>query len=104
VACALMLPAALQFNRPNCEAEMSDLARIVWPRDAFPSATAAADALVARIGELCQAVGVPRRLRDINVSREQLPVIVESAHGNSLDGNPITVADDQLHAVLERMW
>ena len=102
-ACAVVLPAALRFNRPNCERELADLARIVWD-EAFPSATVAADAFVARIEELCRAVDIPARLRDIKVSREQLPAIVASSHGNSLDGNPVTVSDDQLLAVLERMW
>jgi alcohol dehydrogenase class IV len=102
-ACALMLPAALRTNRPHCVSELSELAHSVWNEN-WPSASAAADALVARIDELCVAVGVPRRLRDVNVPRELLPALVASSHGNSLDGNPVPISDDELHAILERMW
>ena len=89
LACAIMLPAALATNRPHCEAELAELARGVW-NEHWPSDTAAADAFVSRIDDLCRAVGVPRRLRDIDVTREQIPALVSSSHGNSLDGNPVS--------------
>jgi alcohol dehydrogenase class IV len=103
VACALMLPAALKINRPHCERAMAELARRVWD-DSWSSDSAAADALVERVDELCRAVKVPRRLRDVDVSREQIPALVQASHGNSLDGNPVPISDEQLHSILERMW
>ncbi|HVU85724.1 MAG TPA: iron-containing alcohol dehydrogenase [Pirellulales bacterium] len=103
LACAVMLPAALVTNRPHCEHAMAELARLVW-NDSWSNDAAAADALVARIEELCRAVNVPRRLRDIDVQREQIPALVRASHGNSLDGNPVTISDEQLQAILERMW
>ncbi|MBI2825349.1 MAG: iron-containing alcohol dehydrogenase [Planctomycetia bacterium] len=103
LACAVMLPIALRTNLPACTSELAELARAVWD-DHWPSATAAADALVARIDELCRAVGVPQRLRDLGVAREQIPALVAGAHGNSLDGNPITLGDDQLNDILQGCW
>ncbi len=82
---------------------MAELARIVWG-ESWASDAAAADALVSRIDDLCRAVGVPRRLREIDVSREQIPALVQASHGNSLDGNPVAIGDEQLHTILEQMW
>jgi alcohol dehydrogenase class IV len=98
-----MLPVALETNRSSCERELAELARAVWD-EAGANDAAAADAFVARIVALCRDLGVPRQLRDLNVARTQIPALVESAHGNSLDGNPVAMTDDQLHSILERMW
>jgi alcohol dehydrogenase class IV len=103
LACAVMLPVTLATNRPHCEAAMAALARHVWD-ESWTSDGAAADAFVERIEALCRAVGVPRRLRDIDVQREQIPALVKASHGNSLDGNPIAIGDEQLHSILEQMW
>jgi len=103
VACAFMLPIALRTNQPNCETALAELARAVW-NEHWTSETAAADALVKRITALCNAVGAPARLRDLNVSREQIPALVAGSHGNSLDGNPVTLSDDQLDQILEGAW
>jgi alcohol dehydrogenase class IV len=103
LACAIMLPVALATNRPHCEAELATLARTIW-NEHWPSDSAAADAFVARIGILCRTVGVPQRLRDIHVAREQIPALVAGSHGNSLDGNPFAIFDEQLQTILERMW
>jgi len=103
IACAFMLPIALRANRPNCETSMAELARAVW-NEPFRNNSAAADALVERIDALCQAAGAPRRLRELNVSREQIPALVAGSHGNSLDGNPVTLSDDQLDQILEGAW
>ncbi len=103
LACAVMLPTALATNRPHCERAMADLARLVW-NETWPSNAAAADALVERIDALCRAVDVPRRLRDIDVTREQIPALVQASHGNSLDGNPVPITDEQMLSILERMW
>ena len=72
LACAVMLPAALAANRAVCEPLLARLARHVWD-EFWPSDAAAADALVERIDQLCQAVGVPSRLRELGVRREQIP-------------------------------
>jgi len=102
-ACAVMLPAALATNRPHCEPELAALTRHVW-NDSWSTAADAADAFVARVEQLCRAVGIPRRLRDLGVAQEQIPALVSSSHGNSLDGNPVKIDDVQLQDILERLW
>jgi alcohol dehydrogenase class IV len=100
LACAVMLPAALRVNRPVCEKELAELARGAiggdWPNDA-----AAADAFVHSIDELAAAVGVPKRLGELGICREQVPELVISSRGNSMNGNPVQLTDDELGRLLE---
>lgn len=100
LACAVMLPVALRVNRPEREAELAQLARAVlgghWSSDG-----AAADAWLATIDELCRTVGVPRRLSELGIRREQLADLARASRGNSLNGNPRQLTDDELRAVLE---
>jgi alcohol dehydrogenase class IV len=102
LACAVMLPVALRVNRPVCEKELAELARGSlagnWPSDA-----AAADAFVQAIDELAAAVGVPKRLGELGIRREQLPDLVASSRGNSMSGNPVQLTDDELGRLLEEL-
>ncbi len=103
LACAVMLPTALAVNRAVCEPLLARLARQVWV-EFWPGDAAAADALVERIGELCRALEVPSRLRELGVHREQLPEIARDSRGNSMDGNPRTLSDEELLQLLEELW
>jgi alcohol dehydrogenase class IV len=100
LACAVMLPVALRVNRPVCEKDLAELARGAlggnWQSDA-----AAADAFVEAIYDLASVVGVPKRLSDLGVRREQIPNLVASSRGNSMNGNPVQLSDEELGQLLE---
>ncbi|HEV3021624.1 MAG TPA: iron-containing alcohol dehydrogenase [Pirellulales bacterium] len=102
LACAVMLPVALRVNRQASERELAELSRAVlggsWPSDAL-----AAGAFIDKIDELSAAVGVPRRLTELGVRREQIPALVAGSRGNSMNGNPRDVTDDELTGLLEAM-
>ncbi len=103
LACAVMLVPALQFNRDVSLSTLGDLGRSLLQ---LPDASddLAADALIRQIDTLCDQVQIPRRLRDIGVSREQIPALVTASHGNSLNGNPRDVSDPELQTLLEMLW
>ena len=106
LACAVMLPVALRANRAVCQREYADLEWAIGSSDAASSAESdavAADRFVARIEALCERVGVPRKLSALGVRREQLDAIVPSSRGNSMNGNPRDVADEELRTLLEAM-
>lgn len=102
LACAVMLPAALTINRPVCEAKLAELGQRVCRRG-FASRSAAADAFVEQIDRLIDSLNIPRRLSSLGVRRDQLPALVQGSHGNSLNGNPRELSDDELFALLEGM-
>lgn len=101
LACAVMLPVALEVNRHESEPALAELARAVLP-DASGNDAAAADALLDRVGELLVELKIPRRLRELNVKPEQLDELVHGSRGNSMNGNPRQLDDDQLRQTLER--
>jgi alcohol dehydrogenase class IV len=103
LACALCLPSALRVNRTVREREIARLARVMTGRS-FTSDTAAVDAAIETIEELCADVGIPRRLRDVGVREEQIPAIVPDCRGNSMSANPRDVSDAEIRAILEALY
>jgi alcohol dehydrogenase class IV len=103
LACAVMLPAALRVNLEVRRAELAELARHVFDVAADLAEEEAAETFLVQIDLLCRRVGVPRRLSALGVQRGQIPAIVASSRGNSMSGNPQTLSDDALAALLEGM-
>jgi alcohol dehydrogenase class IV len=99
LACAVMLPVALRANRPVCEEALAQVARPLTGRVSL-SRSAAADAVIAFVDGLCDELRIPRRLSQIGVRREQLPELVRSSRGSSMDGNPRALCDDELRDIL----
>ena len=99
-ACALMLPVALRVNRQVRAEQMADLARELFELPPETPEEKAVDMLVERIDQLCQEVGVPRRLGQLGVRREQIPDLVTASRGSSMSGNPRELADAELAELL----
>ncbi len=102
LACAVMLPAALRANREVAEGALARLARYALNLPTHDDA-AAADVLIERLTDLGRRLGVPASLGALGVRREQIPALVAGSHGNSLNGNPRPIGDEELHAILERL-
>jgi len=122
LACAVMLPVALQVNRiqPGVEAQ---LARAGWamlhpevstfdPREvtgspeelrdyARASISERVDQVLWRIETLLVELKIPRRLSKLGVRSDQIPAIVRDSRGNSMNGNPRALSDDELTRILE---
>ena len=96
LACAVMLPAALRINRSVSEKQLAALGQAVCAR-------ASADKFITCIEDLGKAIGIPEKLRDLGVRREQIPALVAGSQGNSMAGNPREVSDSEFAALLESM-
>ncbi len=96
LACAVMLPAALRINRATCEKQLADLGGAVCGQHS-------ADAFIAWIEQLARTIGIPQRLRDLGVARENIPALVAASRGNSMAGNPREVTDAELSQLLKSM-
>lgn len=102
LACAVMLPPTLRANREVARADLAALGRAVLKRP-FSYETAAAEAFIERIDDLCRAVGIPATLGEIGARREQIPQLAAASRGNSMSGNPRPISDDELTLILEGM-
>jgi alcohol dehydrogenase class IV len=127
LACAVMLPAALQANRmqPGIEAqlaragwamlhpgvstfdpsELTELTEETRELRGYARATTRerAEQVIWRIDTLLVELNIPRRLSKIGVRREQIPGIVRDSRGNSMSANPRALLDDELTQILENM-
>ena len=56
--------------------------------------------LIAEISALCDRVGVPRRLSQVGVAREQIPAIARDSRGSSMSGNPRELTSEELVEIL----
>lgn len=101
VACALMLPVALRVNAVVCRAELARLAHLLFGCGPSMPAEEAVEVLIKEIENLCDLVGVPRRLGAVGVKPEQIPALVKSSRGSSMKGNPRKLSDEELTTILE---
>ncbi len=102
LACAVMLPAALRANRQARQRELEQLAAALCGRPAESPETAV-DAVLETVEELCAELDIPRRLSELGVGPEDIPKLVESSRGNSMNGNPRDLSDAELTAILAGM-
>lgn len=101
-ACAVMLPAAIRVNLEAKASSYADLERLM-AADASRDDRTAAEAFLARVERLCDAVGVPRRLSQVGVEPSMIPWLAENSGGNSMRGNPVEVTPELLRPLLEGM-
>ncbi|TXT19665.1 MAG: iron-containing alcohol dehydrogenase [Planctomycetota bacterium] len=114
LACAVMLPTALQLNREIAKTDLAQLGRqcCQWLRgehglpsfDGQCTDDVAAMHFQSVIRILNERLGIPNRLSALGVTREQLAALAKGSRGNSMDGNPRDISDDELLATLERVW
>ncbi|HYW80909.1 MAG TPA: iron-containing alcohol dehydrogenase [Thermoguttaceae bacterium] len=102
-ACALMLPVALRVNSMVRQAELAQLAHALFGSRHTTEPEQAVEMLIAKIEEICDRVGVPRRLSQVGVRAEQIPALVKSSRGSSMSGNPVELSDDELTTILEEL-
>ena len=102
LACAVMLPTAIEINADCCLDRLPALAQALTGK-AVTDPKEAGRVCLERIEMLAQQVGIPRRLSEIGVTREQIPDLVQSSRGNSMSANPVELEDDELQAILEEM-
>ena len=101
LACAVMLPVAMRVNRQVCQVPLADLAREVLDLGPDIPDQKAVSVFILQIEAICRRVGVPGRLSELGVRREQIPDLVRSARGTSMSANPRDLSDEELTRVLE---
>jgi alcohol dehydrogenase class IV len=102
LACAVMLPPTLRTNAEVARRPLAELAEAVGISRSSGDERAV-DELIDRIEGLAREISIPDRLSMLGVRAEQIPALVKGSRGNSMDGNPRPVSDDELTAILERL-
>jgi alcohol dehydrogenase class IV len=102
----LLLPYVMRYNLPARQAEFAQIAALLGENVAGLSDSAAAELAVSAVERLRRAIGIPERLRDLGVQRDQLPAFAEKAFAikRLMDTNPRRPTEADLLAILEQAF
>ena len=96
----------MRFNLPTRVREFAAIARLLDEDTKGLSDQTAAENAIRAVERLRDAIGIPRRLRDIGVKEEQLRPFAEKACGiqRILRVNPRPATADDLHGILKEAF
>lgn len=102
---ALMLPHVMRFNAPECPDHYAELASFVGAGNSG-SASDRSHALIAALCRLINDIGLPSRLRDVNIPESACPTLADDAMKQSrlLVNNPRTVNYDDALQLYQDAW
>ena len=102
---ALVLPHVMRFNLPQAEKAYSELARCVLPGGTLV-ATKAANTLINWLANLSGELGLPTRLRDMDIPESAIARLATDAmlQQRLLINNPRPVTEADATAIYEAAW
>jgi len=103
IACAVMLPIALEINRHVCQSELAQLARIAF-ECGFADDDEAVDFLIQKVRAMQTELEIPDCLGKLGIRRDMIPAIVRESRGSSMSGNPRQLTDAELANILEELF
>jgi alcohol dehydrogenase class IV len=101
----LLVPHLMRYNLEAREERFAEIARLLGAETSGLSTRQAAELAVERVAHLSREIGIPQRLRDLGMKREQLPVVAERAKIERLfRTNPRRPQEGDLLQILEGAW
>jgi alcohol dehydrogenase class IV len=99
----LLLPHVMRYNLPARIESLATIARLLGEDVSGLSPSQAAERAVSAVERIAAAIGIPRRIRDLGGTREQLPVFAEKAFAikRLMQTNPRRPTQGDLLAILE---
>jgi maleylacetate reductase len=106
IANAIVLPHAMRFNLDVTAPQLAQFAEAIGLPINDRRAEAAAEAAAQRIDDLIGQMHLPQHLRDVGVSKTNLPQLAQVAlQSRAVQSNPKPIRDAaQIEALLEAMW
>lgn len=103
VSNALVLPQVLRFNLPAAETLYGELAPLICTPAEITRAQTPAAAFVKKLEDLCDQMGVPRRLGDVGIHAGDIPQLARDAMEQTrlLVNNPRPVTEADAAAIYE---
>ena len=99
----LLLPHVMRYNLPARIESFAAIARFLGEDVTGLSPRQAAERAISAVERIAAAIGIPRRIRDLGGTRDQLPVFAEKAFAikRLMNTNPRRPTQDDLLAILE---
>lgn len=97
LACALMLPAQMQFSLPGALSRYAQIAQALDPVPGPGAAREEAARAVTAVRQLMIDIDLPLRLRDVGVTEEMIPALADNAIIDlNWTTNPRAITRDQM--------
>lgn len=102
----LLLPYVMRFNMPVRQHEFGAIARLLGENVVGMTEEQAANQAIVAVERLRAEIGIPNRLRELGVTKEQLRPFAEKAFGirRILRVNPREPTVEDLEAILREAW
>lgn len=102
---AILLPWVLLANLPDCRREYGELAQVMLPQEILQTRQDLPEALTEYVFELCRRLGIPRKLTEFGVKREDLDYLTENAMQvkRLLSRNPRKLTAAEIREIYERL-
>jgi alcohol dehydrogenase class IV len=102
----LLLPFVMRYNLPLRKAVFAKIAGLLGESVSSLSEDTAAERAIVAVERIRVAIGIPQRLRDLGVSREQLPLFAEKAFAikRLMNTNPRQPTMADLLEILEQAY
>ena len=102
----LLLPYVMRFNLPARKAAFARVAKLLGRQVQGVELDVAADAAVTAVEATRERIGIPRRLRDIGVTEEQLPGFADKAFAvkRILRVNPRMPSREEILEIYRAAW
>jgi len=102
----LLLPYVMEYNIPACPQELATVARLLGEDVSGLSVWEAAKRAVEAVQRLKADIGIPARLRDLNVKEAELRPLAEATAQITrlLRANPRPLNVDSLEMILRQAW
>ncbi|MFB5661333.1 iron-containing alcohol dehydrogenase [Alteribacillus sp. HJP-4] len=102
IANSVLLPYVIQFNLPACLEQMKDIADALGADTTGMNEKHAAEQVLERVITLNASLQIPNNIKDLGVSMEQLPKLVQDsmASGNVIV-NPRLINEEQVQKLIE---
>ena len=99
-------PYVMEYNRPASAGKQAMLARAAGLETRGMSDEAAAEAVARVVDEFIMGLGMPHRLRELEIPREDLRDIAEETMEDGAGrNNPVPISSvEQVLEVLEKAW
>lgn len=102
----LLLPYVMRFTKPARTNEFAEIARLLGEDCSGLTPDAAADRAIARVERLQTQIGIRPRLRELGVTREQLPELARKAHGikRLMTLTPRPISEQDVLEIYQSAW
>ena len=100
VICGLLLPYVMEYNLSAKTDRFAQIAKIMGQYIDGESDEANAQKAVDFVHDLIAKMRLPKRLNELGINRDNLPLIARSAKGSSLNNNPRPTTPESLVEIL----